>query len=177
MPNVATMECSGRTHVSAPGFAERSPQRICFGHGNVRMITGRISAMHVDRGAAGLLDQRNVEVALLRVALDFRFVERRKPGRLEEALHRRIGRADLRALALVLQIGLPRRNAVHGQREAAWRDEGLCALVDETFGDQLVRYHAAQIVGGLGLHPRRDFFREQFEQKIGHQAAAPPASV
>ena len=43
-PKVATMACSGRTHCSAPGFAERSPQRIDFGHGKVRMITGSISA-------------------------------------------------------------------------------------------------------------------------------------
>ena len=38
------MECSGRTQLSAPGLAERSPQRIDFGHGKVRMITGSMSA-------------------------------------------------------------------------------------------------------------------------------------
>ena len=43
-PNVATIECSGRTQASAPGRAERSPQRIDFGHGKVRMTRGRISA-------------------------------------------------------------------------------------------------------------------------------------
>ena len=45
MPKVATIECSGRTQCSAPGFAERSPQRIALGHGKVRMTTGTISAM------------------------------------------------------------------------------------------------------------------------------------
>ena len=44
IPNVATMECSGRTQLSAPGRAERSPQRIDFGHGKVRTITGSMSA-------------------------------------------------------------------------------------------------------------------------------------
>ncbi len=43
-PKVAMIECSGRTQLSEPGLAERSPQRIDFGHGNVRTITGRISA-------------------------------------------------------------------------------------------------------------------------------------
>ena len=38
------MECKGRTQVSAPGRAERSPQRIDFGHGKVRITSGRISA-------------------------------------------------------------------------------------------------------------------------------------
>ena len=43
-PNVATIECSGRTQLSAPGLAERAPQRIDFGHGNVRISTGSTSA-------------------------------------------------------------------------------------------------------------------------------------
>ena len=33
-PKVATMECSGRTQVSAPGSFDTAPQRIDFGHGN-----------------------------------------------------------------------------------------------------------------------------------------------
>ncbi len=52
-PNVAMIECSGRTQVSAPGFAERSPQRICFGHGKVRMISGIISAITSMAGRPG----------------------------------------------------------------------------------------------------------------------------
>jgi hypothetical protein len=38
-PNVATIECSGRTQESDP-----EPQRIDFGHGNARTAAGRISA-------------------------------------------------------------------------------------------------------------------------------------
>ena len=38
------IECSGRTQVSEPDLAERSPQRIDFGQGKVLMMTGRISA-------------------------------------------------------------------------------------------------------------------------------------
>ena len=54
--------------------------------------------------------------------------------------------------------------------------EGTIKSLLEAFRDELVRDHAAQIVGRLGLHARGDFFREKFKQKIGHQAA-PPASV
>ena len=42
-PNVATMECSGRTQVSAPGSFERTPQRMDFGQGKPLMTSGRIS--------------------------------------------------------------------------------------------------------------------------------------
>ena len=44
-PKVAMIECSGRTQESEPDLAERSPQRIDFGQGKVRMMTGRISAI------------------------------------------------------------------------------------------------------------------------------------
>jgi len=44
-PKVAMIECSGRTHDSEPDFTERAPQRIDFGHGKVRMITGNALAI------------------------------------------------------------------------------------------------------------------------------------
>ena len=43
-PKVAVIACSGRTQFSEPDFAERAPQRIDFGQGKVRTITGSISA-------------------------------------------------------------------------------------------------------------------------------------
>ena len=42
-PKVATMECSGRTQVSAPGSADGAPQRIDFGQGKLLMTAGKIS--------------------------------------------------------------------------------------------------------------------------------------
>jgi len=60
----AVIACSGRTQLNAPGRAERSPQRIDFGHGNVRMMTQQVGE-HVERGPARFLDQRDVEIALL----------------------------------------------------------------------------------------------------------------
>ena len=84
--------------------------------------------------------------------------------------------ADARTFAFFLQVSLPRRNAVHRQRQPPRGRECLGALVDEAFGDELVGDHAAQIVRRLRLHARGDFFGEQFEQEIGHQAPL-PASV
>ena len=47
------MECSGRTQPSAPGFAERSPQRIDFGQGKPRTTSGTISAITSIAGRPG----------------------------------------------------------------------------------------------------------------------------
>ena len=124
---------------------------------------------HVQRGAAGLLDQRDIEIALLGIALDLCLIDRGKPGGLEKARDRRVRPADARSPALFLQVGLPRRNAVHRQRQPPRRRERLRAFIDQPLGDELVGDHAAQIVGRLRLHPRGNFFGEKFEQKIGHQ--------
>ena len=174
-PKVAMIECSGRTQESEPDLAERCAPAHRFrpreGSDDDRQNLGE----HVDRGAARLFDQRDVEIALW-VALDLGFIERFEAGRFQETLHGRIGCADFRSAAFGLQIRLPRRNAVHGQRQPPRRRERLCALIDEAFGDELVGDHAAQIVRRLRLHARGDFLGEQFEQKIRHQTAL-PASV
>ncbi len=88
----------------------------------------------------------------------------------------RLRPADARPFALFFQVGLPRGNAVHGQRQPPRRRECLGAFIDEALGHKLVGDHAAQIVRRLRLHPRGNFFGEKFEKKIGHQPA-PPASV
>jgi hypothetical protein len=53
-PKVATMECSGRTQPSAPGWAERSPHRIDFGHGNALTTSGTSLPMTSMAGRPGL---------------------------------------------------------------------------------------------------------------------------
>ena len=45
------IECSGRTQLSEPDLAERSPQRIDFGHGKVLMIDRQDISEHVDASA------------------------------------------------------------------------------------------------------------------------------
>ena len=65
---------------------------------------------------------------------------------------------------------------MHGERETTRRCERLGAFINEPGIDQLVGDHTAQVFRRLGLHAGGDFFGEQFEEKIGHQAAL-PASV
>ena len=52
-PKVATIECSGRTQPSAPGFADCSPQRIDFGQGNPCTTSGTISPITSIAGRPG----------------------------------------------------------------------------------------------------------------------------
>ena len=128
---------------------------------------------HVDRGAARLLDQRHVEVALLGVLLDRRFCDRGEPRALEEALHGVVGGADAGALLLFPQVGLARRDALHREREPPRRHEGGRAFIDEAGIDQAVRHHLAQILRRPRLHAGGDFLGEQLEQEIGHQRTDP----
>ena len=51
---------------------------------------------------------------------------------------------------------------------------GMChrALVGQPTLDQRVGHALLQVVGRLRLHAGRDFFGEEFEEKIGHGFAA-----
>ncbi|MCY1519267.1 hypothetical protein D9M68_540170 [compost metagenome] len=53
-PKVQTIDCSGRTQRSAPGFADAAPERIGFGQGKLRMMPGIASAMISSAGRPGL---------------------------------------------------------------------------------------------------------------------------
>ena len=123
---------------------------------------------HLERSAATLFDQRDVEIAFFGVALDFRFIQRGKAGGFEKSLDRGIRTADARTPAFFFQVRL--------QRQPPRRRERFCAFVNQALGDELVGDQAAQIVRRLGLHARGDFLGKQFQQKIRHQTAL-PASV
>ena len=119
---------------------------------------------HVDGGAPRLLDQRHIEVAPLGVLLDGRLGKRGEAGAFEEALHRGVGSADPRPFALLLEIALARRNALHGEREPPRRRERRRPLIDEPGIDQPIGDHAAQILRRLRLHAGGDFLGKQLEQ-------------
>ena len=126
---------------------------------------------HVERRAARLLDQRQVEIAFL-VGLHFGLVDRRQTRRLEEAGDGLRGRVDARALLLFLDVGLLHRYAMDRECEPARRGEGLGAFVDEPGRHQPVGDHLLQILGRARLHARRDFLRQKFKQQIGHVGQA-----
>ena len=92
------MPRNGRTQRSASGFAEAAPQRIDFGQGKARTIAGTISASASLVERPGFSIDGDVELALLRVLLDRRVLDAGEAGALQEALDRRLRRADARAL-------------------------------------------------------------------------------
>src|SRR5208282_6192731 len=64
---------------------------------------------NVLRRTPRLLDDRDVELTLLRVLLDRRVLDAVEARALEEALKGRLRRADARTLALLAQVGLSSR--------------------------------------------------------------------
>ena len=65
-------------------------------------------------------------------------------------------------------MGLLGGKADDMQREPARRRKALRALIEQPALDQRARDEALQVVGGLPLHARRDFFAEKLKQQIGH---------
>jgi hypothetical protein len=137
---------------------------------------------HLRRCSPRSLDRRHIEVTLL-VGADLRLVQRREPGGFEESLHRRLGRADARALLLFAHIGGARRQPVDYGRETPRRGEAPHRVKRQSGIFQLIANEALKILCGACLHARRDLLGEQLEQKLSHerphadQAWAPPASV
>ncbi len=122
---------------------------------------------HIDRRPALLLDQRDIEVALL-ILLDLGVGDRLQSRSLYKAGNRLLRRADLGPLALILHVRRTRRDAMHRQRQPPRRCKGLSALVGQPRRHQSVRDKPAQIVGRARLHARGDFLGKKFEQKVGH---------
>ena len=91
-----------------------------------------------------------------------------KPGALRKPAIAFSRRADARALALLLHVGLARRNALHRERQPPRRRERLGALVGEAGRDQPVGDELPQILRRPRLHARGNFLGEEFEQQIGH---------
>ena len=168
------MECSGRTQLSAPGFADASPQRIDFGQGKPAHDLRHDLGDHVDRRPARLLDHaRRRSRPSCRAAPWPRSIEV-KPGRLAESPRSPARRADARAFRSSLHVRLARRQPCDRERQPPRRRERLGALVGQPGLDQPVGDELLQILRRPRLHARGDFFGEEFEQKIGHQRS--PAS-
>ena len=134
---------------------------------------GQDFSQKVERRAAGLFDDGDVEFALFGVRLDGRLIERGKPRAFQKALHRSVWRTNARAFLLLAQVGLPRWQACNVESKAPRRRKGSRALIGETAIHKRLRDKFLQILRRLHLHARRDFLGENFEQKIGHQFLLP----
>ena len=97
-----------------------------LGQGNLRRISGTISAMTSVAARPGLSDARDIELALL-VVLDGELFEP-QAGRFQEAVNGGLGRIDARTFALLADIGGLGRQAFDREHEAARRGVDLRAL-------------------------------------------------
>ena len=120
-----------------PGAAARCPSASTSARESCAPPRARSRRSRRCAGAAGLLDHRDVEVALL-VRLHLGLIDRAKPAALRKPSMALLRRADARAFLLLAHVGLARRHAMHGERQPARRGEGLGALVDEAGVDQPV---------------------------------------
>ena len=152
-----------------PGHGAAAPlhrlgpgQRLHGGVDDARQRLGGRPALLGDHGEP--------ELALAGVAL-LRLVERGEARRLQEALHRLLGRADPRSAPFLADVGPRRRQAIDHQRQPPRRCEGPRVLEVQPGGLQPVAHQPLEIVGGTRLHARRDLFAQKFEKQLGHQAA------
>jgi hypothetical protein len=150
-------------------LAEASPQRIAFGQGNAFATSGTMPGDDLDRRTARLVDHRDVEIALL-VGLHLGLIDRGESRSTQEPRDRLLGRSDLGSFALILDVGLARRNAGDRERQPPRRREGLGAVVGQARRDKLVGHELLQILRRPRLHPRGNFLGEEFEKKIWHFA-------
>ncbi len=156
------IECSGRTQRRVP-----SPQRMDFGQGKPRTVASTVSATISAAGRPGW-SRTAKSTSPLGSGRDCELVAGQAGG-AEEAVDRFLGGVGAGALALLAERGGAFGEAFDRQRQAAGRGEGGGVGVGEAALDQAVGDEAAQVVGGLPLHPGGDFLGEEFEEEVGHR--------
>ena len=126
----------------------------------------------LSRAKAGLFNDGNVKRALP-VLADFAKLKACQPGAAQEPVQRLLRRADARALALFAHIGGPVRQIVDHRHQAARPGKAAHRRKGKARILQRPAQQARQVLRCAALHPRRDFFAEQFKQEFAH--ASPPS--
>lgn len=139
------------------------------------MTSPRASAATFSGRPPGLLRDREPEHALAGVALPG-LVQAVEPGPFQKALDGLIGGAHAGSAPFLRHFRLVLGQAVDHQGKPPRGDEAFGPREREPRRGQLLGHQAPEILGRTRLHPRRDLFREQLDQKFGHQARASPAS-
>ena len=129
---------------------------------------GQDFRQNVDRFGARAFDHGEIEFGAFLVLLDLRLFERSEAGAFQKTRNRGVGRADARTLALLAHIRLAGRQTDDLKRQPARRGVGRGAVVNEAAIDKRIGDELFQIVRRLPLHPRGDFFGEEFEKEVGH---------
>ncbi len=94
--------------------------------------------------------------------------------RAQKAVDGRVRRAHAGAFALLMAVSLRRGQPLDHQGQAARACERGQGLGQEPGFRQAFARHPLQITRGLGLHTRRDFLGQQFEQQLGHGLSCHP---
>ena len=140
-----------------------------FGPGEIANNRCQHLGDDLGRRATGLLDHGDIDLALL-VVLNLQILAR-NTGPAQEALDRLFRRIDARAFTFLAQRRRGIKQPVHRQRQPARRVEGGGPGIGQTGLDQTVRHPRLEVLRGARLHPGGDFFREEFDQKVGHSIA------
>lgn len=106
-------------------------------------------------------------------AIALREVALAEAGLAQEAFEGLFGGVDAGALQLLVAVLLCFGQALGHQRQATCAAERLQRLRQQSLGGQPFARQTLEIARGVRLHPGGDLFREQFEQKLGHQAFPP----
>nr|WP_272213071.1 hypothetical protein [Marinicella sp. W31]MDC2879014.1 hypothetical protein [Marinicella sp. W31] len=162
-----TIDCSGRTQRSAPGSAEAAPSASIWPK-EIADDAGHHIANDILGIAAGLFDDGNIKITLLRVRLDLRLGNIIKTGAAQKAGKRLFRRADARALALLAHISGTRRQPVDIEDQAPRREIFARALIGQPRIHQRIGDALFQLACRLALHAGRNFLGSKFKQKIGH---------
>jgi RHH-type rel operon transcriptional repressor/antitoxin RelB len=137
--------------------------------GKIANDAGQDFGQHLRGRAAGALDDRDVELALLWIVLDLRLVNGGEADALQKTFERLVGRADAGTAPLLAHVLALGGQPGHVQRQPPRRREGLGALIEKAALDERVGDELAQILRRAPLHARGDFFGQEFEQKIWHE--------
>ena len=152
-------QCGGAGRLCAPAHR--------FGPGKATDDRGHRVRQHRGGGAAGAFGDGIEDHVALGVG-PFDQLIARQPGLAEEPGQRLCGRIGARALHLLRHRLGGERQAARDQREPARGGVGLDRGGGEAGPGQFGGEQPRQIGARLVLHPRGDFFGEQFEQEIGH---------
>ncbi len=119
-------------------------------------------------GTARLDDMGDVEVALLRVAMDVRLADRGKAGATQEAFDRLLVGVGARTLALFANIGGAGVEAADVKRQPARCPVLARPLIGQARFDQGIGQQLLEVTGRLALQAGRNFLGAEFDKKIGH---------
>ncbi len=126
------------------------------------------------RRTAGLVDDGDIEIALLRIGNDFRLRNIAQARTAQKALNGLFIGVGAWTLLFFAHIGRTGVEAANIQRQAARRPIFARTLIGQSSLHKRVGDEFLQIARRLALHAGGDFLGAKFKQKIGHVSTPSP---